>query len=82
MASPRPIQPQVPTIYHCPRCGRSDITIVCECKHPLEDEWILCLLNFLVEDVKLRPQKADESTDATCVAITSYMRGREQNLRR
>lgn len=62
----------------CPRCNRSDATWVCECRSPLEDEWVLCLLNWLVADVKLRPHKEAETTDATCVAITSYMRGREK----
>ena len=55
---------------YCPRCHR-DV-------HPLEDENILSLLSYLVEDVKLRPHKAAEATDATCVAITAYMRGRER----
>ena len=55
---------------YCPRCSRDVST--------MEDEHVLSLLHYLVEDVKLRPHKADEATDKTCVAITAYIRGRER----
>ena len=44
----------------------------------MEDENVLLLLNYLVEGIKLRPHKEAEETDKTCVAITAYIRGREQ----
>jgi hypothetical protein len=50
---------------------------LCQCKAPLEDEYILALLNYLVADIKLLPNREAEITDKTCVAITAYMRGRE-----
>jgi len=55
---------------YCPRCSR-DVS-------PMEDENVLALLHGLVEDVRLRPDHADEATDKTCVAITAYIRGRER----
>jgi len=67
-------------LYHCPHCGRSKmdgLTIICPCRSPLEDEHILRLLNFMVADIKLRPEKESEITDKTCVAITAYIHGRE-----
>lgn len=70
--------------YNCPFCGRdkgSGLVILCPCKQPLEDEWILALLSFMAADLRLLPNKEAEIIDKTCVAITSYMRGRE-NIRR
>jgi hypothetical protein len=44
----------------------------------MEDENVLALLHGMAEDFRLRPHKIDETTDATCVAITAYIRGRER----
>ena len=44
----------------------------------MEDEYILALLSYLVEGVKLRPHMEAQETDKTCVAITAYIRGRER----
>ncbi len=55
---------------YCPKCSR-DI-------NPLEDEHVLALLNYMAADIKLRPHEADQTIDKPCVAITSYIRGRER----
>ena len=70
---------------NCPRCGRDEkhggLVVLCQCKAPLEDEYVLALLNYMVEDIKLLPHEEARITDKTCVAITAYMRGRESGKR-
>lgn len=62
---------------NCKKCGRSPWAIVCMCERPFEDEWILALLNIMVEELRIGAKRQGQIVDSTCIAITSYMRGRE-----
>jgi len=71
---------------NCQKCGR-EIMPVCDCTYPIEDEFILRLCVGLAESVKVwveshQRERIYSDCDKYAMALTMYMRGRENHERR